>query len=163
MIQDLKKGQTLLVRGPSRVTLLEGKLEIFGTIFESNSRSKNEGTYWGPNEGQNVIIVPGANSYPLYALEKAKIDVYTNLDAQYLKLIDENSIVEEWVSIKDSILERIKKETTKPLKIMVLGMSSGSVRPRPVDDRHGLCVEKQAPIGFHQASIQASIGDGSTC
>ena len=33
MEKDVKQGSTLIVRGPTRVTLLEGKLELLGKII----------------------------------------------------------------------------------------------------------------------------------
>ncbi|MFX1386247.1 MAG: Clp1/GlmU family protein, partial [Promethearchaeota archaeon] len=42
-----------------------------------------------------------------------------------LKIIEENSISPKWSEIKDSILEELKQNPTTPLKIMVLGISSG--------------------------------------
>jgi len=123
MIEDVKKGYTLLVRGPTRITLLEGKLEVFGKLVLPETE-KSESKEYGFKE-QNVLIIPGANNYPLYALENSKLEIYTNTE-ENLFLIKENSIPAKWIEIKDSILEIIKKNKgKKPIKIMVLGISSG--------------------------------------
>ncbi len=65
MEKDVKQGNTLIVRGPTRVTLLKGKLEVLGKIMfpeKEDAPSKEK------NVKSNVIIVPSAISYPLYAL-----------------------------------------------------------------------------------------------
>ena len=49
MIQEVQKDQTLLVKGPSRVTLLEGKVEVFGKEFSPEK-----------SEVENTLIVPSA-------------------------------------------------------------------------------------------------------
>ena len=67
----------------------------------------------------NVIIIPGANHYPLFALEKSKLEIYTSNEIENLTLIEENSISNRWVEIKDTLLEYIKKDESKPIKIMV--------------------------------------------
>ena len=33
MISDIKKGHTLLVKGPTRITVLKGKIEVIGKII----------------------------------------------------------------------------------------------------------------------------------
>ena len=33
MIKNVNKGYTLLVKGPARITLIEGKVEVFGKLF----------------------------------------------------------------------------------------------------------------------------------
>lgn len=114
MIRDIQKGFTLLVKGPSRINILEGKVEVFGKIF--NSEVKEE---------KNSLIIPSAHNYPLYALENSKVEVIT-ADNENITLIEENTISDEWVKIKDILINQIQKnEEGAPLKIMVLGISSG--------------------------------------
>jgi len=114
MIQEVQKDYTLLVRGPSRVTLLEGKVEVFGKEFSSKKSVE-----------ENTLIVPGANSYPLYALESSKLEIFTN-SGDNIEIIEGNTINKEWVKIKESVINAIRKnEGKKPLKLMVLGLSSG--------------------------------------
>ena len=38
MIKNIQKGHTLLVRGPTRITLLEGKLEVLGKIISPEKK-----------------------------------------------------------------------------------------------------------------------------
>ncbi len=123
MIKDIKKGHTLLVLGPTRVTLLEGKLEVFGGIINPD---KEEMLAESPkSEIKNVLIVSSANRIPLYALEDSKLDIYTSKE-ENLKLIEKNSIPKEWIEIKDKIIKKLRrKERQQPLRIMVLGISSG--------------------------------------
>ncbi|MFX1343919.1 MAG: Clp1/GlmU family protein [Promethearchaeota archaeon] len=122
MIKNIDKGNTLLVKGPARVTLLEGKLDVFGKIFLPEEEDLVGDM--SNDENQNVLIIPGAQCYPLYANEKSKLEIYTN-NEQNLKLVKENSISTTWVNIKNEILKELKKEKESPLKIMVIGFSSG--------------------------------------
>ncbi|MFX1356233.1 MAG: Clp1/GlmU family protein [Promethearchaeota archaeon] len=114
MIQNIQIEQTLLVKGPARINLLEGKIEVFGKIFKKEKSTQN-----------NSIIVPSANTYPLHALEASKLEIYTNIENN-VQIIEEDTISKEWVKIKDTVIEEIKKKTVKrPLKVMVLGISCG--------------------------------------
>jgi len=114
MIQEVQKEHTLLVKGPSRVKLLEGKIEVFGKIFVPE-KSEQEG----------IIIVPSANNYPIFALEPSKLEIFTN-NKNNLQIVEENTINKEWVKVKDDVIGAIRKnEEKKPIKLMVLGISSG--------------------------------------
>ncbi len=117
MIKDVSKGHTLLVKGPARITLLEGKIDVFGKIFLPE---KEESSSAGIND---VLIVPSAHSYPIYALEKSVLEIYTKNEDNLIN-IEENSISPIWNEIKDSIIKELKQKST-PIKIMVLGISSG--------------------------------------
>ena len=120
MIKNVNKGHTLLIKGPARVTVLEGKIDVLGKIFLPEKDSSNN----PPTNNRNVLIIPSAQSYPLYGLEKSKLEIYTNIE-EFIKLIEENSISTEWIETKDSIIKALKENTNAPLKIMVLGISSG--------------------------------------
>ncbi|MHA1658848.1 MAG: Clp1/GlmU family protein [Promethearchaeota archaeon] len=123
MIQELEKKSTLLVKGPTRITLIKGKIEVFGKEFIPKKEEIN--SKMPALEEQNVLIVPSATSFPLHALEDSKVEVYTN-NEKNIKLISKNSISSEWIEIKDSIIDQIqKRKNESPLKIMVLGISSG--------------------------------------
>jgi polynucleotide 5'-kinase involved in rRNA processing len=114
MIKDIEKGYTLLVKGPSRVNILEGKIDVFGKIFSAQNK-----------ESDKSLIVPSAHNYPLYALESSRIEVYTS-DSNNINLIEENTITDEWVTIKDTLINQMRKnDDGTPLKVMVLGISSG--------------------------------------
>ncbi|MCK4383868.1 MAG: hypothetical protein KAW66_11275, partial [Candidatus Lokiarchaeota archaeon] len=105
---------TLLIKGSSRVQLLEGKIEVFGKIFEPKK-----------NEQENTIIVPSANVYPIYALEPSKLEIFTN-NKNNLQIIEENTINKEWIKIKDAVISTLRKNNDKkPIKLMVLGLSNG--------------------------------------
>ena len=123
IIKNIEKGQTLLVKGPTRVTLLKGKLEVFGKFIlprkESTSKVASE------LEEDEVIIVPGATNYPLFALENSELEIFTSNEEENLIIIKENSIPDKWAEIKDSIISYIKQNEEKSVKIMVLGISSG--------------------------------------
>ena len=64
MIQELELGYTLLVRGPTRITLLEGEIEVFGKKMVPKK-----------SEEQNTLIIPSAQNYPLYAVKPSKLDI----------------------------------------------------------------------------------------
>ena len=122
MIKNIEKGNTLIVRGPARITLLEGKLDVFGKDF-----LPEKGTTDSPipiNENRSIIIIPSAQSYPLYANEKSRLEIYTS-NEENLNLIEENSISPSWVQVKEDLIKELQKEKEVPLKIMVLGISSG--------------------------------------
>ncbi len=122
MIKELEKGNTLLVRGPTRITLLEGKLEVIGKIIFPQTEKSNSNS--SDFEDSNVLIVPGANIYPLYALETSKLEIYTNDPEGNLKYIKENTIADKWIEIKDELVEIIRNEKD-PVKILCIGLSSG--------------------------------------
>ena len=122
MEKAVKQGNTLIVRGPTRITLLEGKIEILGKIILPEKEKTPDKDAEVSND---VIIIPSAISYPLYALTNSKLEIYTNTE-ENLEEILENTISEEWMKIKDALIDRLKKNEGKPpLKIMVLGISSG--------------------------------------
>ena len=113
MIKDIQKGFSLLVKGPSRINILEGKIDVFGKLFTSE------------NSDESNLIIPSAHNYPLYAIESSKVEIYTS-DNKNITLIEENTISDEWVKVKDAVINQVKKnEDGTPLKIMVLGISSG--------------------------------------
>jgi polynucleotide 5'-kinase involved in rRNA processing len=122
MIKELEKGYTLLVRGPTRITLLEGKLEVIGKIIFPQTEKSNSNS--SDFEDSNVLIVPGANIYPLYALETSKLEIYTNDPEGNLKFIKENTIANKWIEIKDELVEIIRNKKD-PVKILCIGLSSG--------------------------------------
>lgn len=113
MIQDIQQGFSLLVKGPSRINILEGKIDVFGKIFT------------GKKLKENNLIVPSAHNYPLYALEPSKVEIYTS-NNENISLIEKNTISDEWFKVKDTVINQVRKnEGEVPLKIMVLGVSSG--------------------------------------
>ncbi|MHA2390783.1 MAG: Clp1/GlmU family protein [Promethearchaeota archaeon] len=122
MIKNIEKGNTLIVKGPARITLLEGKVGVFGKNItpEKGAGSSNISNV----KDQNVLIIPSAQCYPLFAQEKSKLEIYTS-NSENLKIVEENSIPPTWAEIKNEILKKLKTEKVAPLKIMVLGVSSG--------------------------------------
>ncbi len=120
MEKELKRGNTLLVKGPSKVEVVDGKVEIFGKLMESEQSGPTD------EEGaENELIIQSAYQYPLFALEDTILDIYTSKPEENLKSIEENSIQKEWIEIKDSVLKQIKKRDDQPIKIMTLGLSRG--------------------------------------
>ena len=122
MIKKIDKGHTLIVRGPARITLLKGEITVIGKKFVSKKEiDTSEDTNIGNN---NVIIIPSAQCYPIFATEESSIELYTNIE-ENLTIIEENTISPRWVEIKDAIIENLKQGSQPHLKIMVLGISSG--------------------------------------
>ncbi len=119
MIKNVNKGHTLLVQGPARITLVEGKVEVFGKIFTPEKEKTPSNAF-----KNDVLIVPSAQSYPIYAVEKSELDIYIRTEDNLI-YIEENSISFDWSEIKDSIIKKLKENPGVPLKIMVLGISSG--------------------------------------
>ncbi len=119
MIKNINKGHTLLIKGPARITLLEGKIDVFGKIFLPDKKNSPSNS-----TDENALIIPSAQIYPLYAIDTSKLEIYTNFEDN-LKEIEENSISQKWIEIKDLIIKEMKQNVNKPLKIMVLGTSSG--------------------------------------
>ncbi len=114
MIQEVQKEHTLLVKGPSRVTLLEGRIEVFGKVFVPEKIELN-----------STIIIPSASNYPLYALEPSKLEIFTS-NKENIQVVEENTISKEWIKIKDTVISAIRKnENKKPIRLMVLGLSNG--------------------------------------
>ncbi|MDX1797727.1 MAG: Clp1/GlmU family protein [Candidatus Lokiarchaeia archaeon] len=120
MIKNVNKGHTLIVKGPARLTLLEGKIDVFGKILTPEKEKSSSDV----SNLNNVLIVPSAQSYPIYAVEKSKLDVYIRSEENLMN-IEENSISSNWSEIKDSIIKILKQKQDAQLKIMVLGISSG--------------------------------------
>ncbi|MFX1390224.1 MAG: Clp1/GlmU family protein [Promethearchaeota archaeon] len=120
MIKNINKGHTLLVKGPARITFLEGKVDVFGKIFQPE---KEPGSSEASNMN-NSLIIPSAQSYPIYAVEKSRLEIYIK-NEDNLENIEENSISPKWNEIKSSIIKQLKQNLDRPLKIMVLGISSG--------------------------------------
>ena len=123
MISEIKQGNTLIVKGPTRITVLKGKIEVIGKLIlpETSESSSDLSEY----EDLNVLVIPEANTYPLFALENSELEIYTNKPDENLKLIEENSISDRWIEIKDALLKELKSERNSPLKIMCLGISCG--------------------------------------
>ena len=104
MIENIDKGNTLIVKGPARVTLLEGKLDVFGKLVLPEKESSTSDI--SNIEDENVLIIPSAQCYPLYAHEDVKLEIYTS-NEENLKLVKKNSVSLIWVNIKNEILDAI--------------------------------------------------------
>jgi polynucleotide 5'-kinase involved in rRNA processing len=122
MIKEIKQGETLIAKGPTRLNLLEGRVEIFGKLVDADQTGSSK-----ENETPDTeLIIPSADQYPIYALQDSKLDIYTSKPKENLKIIEDNSIPKEWRDIKDDIIKKMEKtKNDMPLKIMVLGLSHG--------------------------------------
>ncbi len=121
MIKNINKGHTLLVKGPARITILEGKIDVFGKIYLPEKEKEESSS---SIEKENVLIVPSAQCYPLFTVDNSKLEIYSNVEDNIIE-VEENSISPKWIEIKDSIITEMTQNASKPLKIMVLGISSG--------------------------------------
>ncbi len=125
MIKKYKKGQSILLAGPSKAALLYGEVEIFGKVIKVKDKRERIDLLEPNKKDPNVIIISTGIRYPLLFLEDSEIDIYVANEDQVIELED-NSIPESWAKISNKIIEDIKKSTsTTPVKIMVLGLSSG--------------------------------------
>jgi polynucleotide 5'-kinase involved in rRNA processing len=58
-------------------------------------------------------------------LEPSKLEIFTS-NKDNIQIVEENTISKEWIKIKDTVVGIIRKnEDKKPIKLMVLGLSSG--------------------------------------
>ncbi|TXT57205.1 MAG: Polyribonucleotide 5'-hydroxyl-kinase [Promethearchaeota archaeon] len=122
MIKELKQGETLIAKGPTRINILEGMVEVFGKLISADEGERGKEGVSNDTE----LIIPSADQYPVYATEESKIEIYTSNPEENIKTIEENSIPKEWIDIKDNIIKLIgKSKESHPLKIMVLGLSHG--------------------------------------
>ncbi len=113
MIKELKKDNTLLVKGPTRIEVMEGFVEIFGKEISSEHKER-------------TLIIPSATRYPLYAIQNSKLQITANNPEENLEVVKDNSVSKEWQDIKDTILNYIISNRNEvPVKIMTLGISSG--------------------------------------
>ena len=88
--------------------------EFIRAINESaEDRAKDSADF----EAENMLIIPSAQSYPLYTQANSKIDIYTNKE-ENLDLVNENSITDKWIEIKDDVLKDLKREKEVPVKII---------------------------------------------
>jgi polynucleotide 5'-hydroxyl-kinase GRC3/NOL9 len=98
--QTIEKGKTLLIDGPASVTLMSGRVEVFGSIV---------------NVGNKVVIREGKR-LPFTVEEKATLNISLGENAN-AEEIDENTIPASWVKSFEELL----KIPTKPTTAMVLG------------------------------------------
>ena len=89
MIKEIKKGNTLLIKGPTRVEILEGNIEIFGKKI-SNEKKKN------------ILIIPSATRYPIYTIEDSKLEIKANKPEEKIEQIKNNTI-----SIKNNMISLV--------------------------------------------------------
>ena len=111
MIKNIEKGNFLIIKGPAKIMLLEGELEVFGKRILPEKGSPTRDTA-ADFEAQNMLIIPSAQCYPLYTQENSKIDIYVSKE-ENLELIKENSISNKWIEIKIEMLKRVKNEKKK--------------------------------------------------
>ena len=127
MIKEISNGFTLLIRGPARITLLEGQISVIGKIFDSKaSLSASEDTNM---DDPNVIIIPSSHCYPIFAIENATIEVYTN-NEENLTLIEENSISPRWMEIKDLVIKELKLAGEKGALVEISGTEEETRRTK---------------------------------
>lgn len=119
---EIKKNQTLLVRGPARITLLKGVIEIFGRVIE-----KKELDGHTEEINYNSIIVPNGKQFPFFARETSLINSFPELTQDFFEIIDNNSIPQQWEEAKDELINFIKKRKPdqKSIIILLLGISGG--------------------------------------
>jgi polynucleotide 5'-hydroxyl-kinase GRC3/NOL9 len=98
--QTVEKGKTLLIDGPASVTLMSGRVEVFGSIVNV----------------ANKVVIREAKRLPFAVEEKATLNVSLGENAN-AEEIDENTIPTSWIKSFEELL----KIPTKPTIAMVLG------------------------------------------
>ena len=126
MIKKYKSGKCILVKGPAKVEIIQGKVEIFGkTITQTKSKGKDEETAISSEGADNVVIISTGVRYPFFILEDSELEIYIN-NQENITELDGNSIPDSWIKVANEVIEEVKKsKSTKPEIIMVLGLSSG--------------------------------------
>ncbi len=125
MMKKYKSGQCILLEGPAKAILLKGKMEVLGKLIEVKGKKREIDLLNPTVKDPNVIVISTGIRYPCFFLEDSEIEIYAANEDRIVEL-EKNSIPESWSKISDKIIEDIKKNTsTLPLKIMVLGLSSG--------------------------------------
>jgi polynucleotide 5'-hydroxyl-kinase GRC3/NOL9 len=93
------KGKTLLIDGPASVSVLSGKIEVFGA----------------PQEVGVKLVIREGKRIPFEVIEKAEFDVMLSEKAS-LNEVDGSTIPLSWKKTVDEILNQ-----DKPVTIMVIG------------------------------------------
>lgn len=100
MNQTVEKGKTLLIDGPASVTLMSGRVEVFGNIVNAT----------------NKVVIREGKRLPFAVEEKAILNVSLGGNAN-AEEIDGNTIPVSWVKSFEELL----KIPAKPISAMVLG------------------------------------------
>lgn len=100
MNQTIEKGKTLLVDGPASVSVISGKVEVFGFVL-GNMRK---------------VIVREGNRLPFVVKETATFDSSVGEDAN-IEEVNGNTIPTSWVKAYEELL----KPEVKPFTVMVIG------------------------------------------
>jgi polynucleotide 5'-hydroxyl-kinase GRC3/NOL9 len=100
MDQTVEKGKTLLIDGPASVTLMSGRVEVFGSIVNV----------------ANKIVIREGKRLPLVVEEKATLNISLGENA-HAEEVDENTIPVSWVKSFEELLKIPKK----PIIAIVLG------------------------------------------
>jgi polynucleotide 5'-hydroxyl-kinase GRC3/NOL9 len=100
MNQIVEKGKTLLIDGPASVTLMSGRVEVFGSIVNA----------------ANKVVIREGKRLPFAVEEKAALNISLGENAN-AEEIDENTIPASWTKSFEELL----KIQAKPVTAMVLG------------------------------------------
>jgi polynucleotide 5'-hydroxyl-kinase GRC3/NOL9 len=100
MNQTVEKGKTLLIDGPASVTLMSGKVEVFGSLVNV----------------ANKIVIREGKRLPLAVEEKAALNISLGENA-HAEEIDDNTIPVSWAKSFEELLKIPKK----PVTAIVLG------------------------------------------
>ena len=100
MKQTVEAGKTLLVDGPTSVTLLTGDVEILGAKLRTGSR----------------MIIRKSKRVPFYAATKAEFDVLAG-EKGSANEVEGNSIPESWQKAVKTVLAT----ESKPVAVMIVG------------------------------------------
>jgi len=100
MKQTVEKGKTLLVDGPAAVSVVSGRVEVFGFSVKDASR----------------IVIREGKRLPFAVSENADLDVLLGENAN-VEEVDGNTIPQSWIESVDVLVNFQKK----PVTVVVLG------------------------------------------
>ena len=99
MLRTVKAKKTILVNGPSSITLLKGKVNAIGAILEYKEK----------------IIVRKGRRLPIEIKEQSQLKIVTGVGG-YIDEVEGSTIPEGWEEIVNEI-----KKISKPRTVMILG------------------------------------------
>ena len=97
---ELLKGKWIFAAGPLRISIISGKIDVFGWEYKKDDE----------------LIIQEFRSAPILALENSKITIQFS-EKSYISASDKPLIPDEWKKFAEECLNKKKK----PLKIMVIG------------------------------------------
>ncbi|MGB9740570.1 MAG: Clp1/GlmU family protein [Candidatus Bathyarchaeia archaeon] len=100
MIKTIEKDKTLLVDGPASVTVVSGRVEVFGAVISGKGR----------------VVIREGKRLPFNAKEKAEFDISLGENAN-VEEVEGSTIPQSWANAANEVL----RLQTRPAMVMVIG------------------------------------------